>query len=76
MSPEADEQRIENQAARQELPRATHDFLQRQEQRRKVFARALLVGLLAGALALALTYSNYKVLRRGVRDRERTGTGP
>src|SRR5262245_30321988 len=58
MSSEADEQQIENQAAaRQKLPRETRDFLQRQEQRRKVFARALLVGLLAGALPVAFRWA-------------------
>jgi chloride channel protein, CIC family len=58
MGSDANNQWIEDQAAAsQELPKATREFLQTQEQRRKVFARALLVGLLAGALAVAFRWA-------------------
>jgi chloride channel protein, CIC family len=42
---------------RQELRAEQRDFLQTQEQRRKVFARAIAVGLLAGALAVAFRWA-------------------
>jgi CIC family chloride channel protein len=58
MGAEADHRQPKGQAAsRQELPEATQDFLARQEQRRTVFARALLVGVLAGGLAVAFRWA-------------------
>jgi chloride channel protein, CIC family len=58
MDSEPNDHRVEEQAATpQELSAATRDFLQTQEQRRKVFPRALLVGLLAGALAVAFRWA-------------------
>jgi chloride channel protein, CIC family len=51
-------QHADNQAvAAQELRREVRDFLQVQEQRRKVFPRAVLVGLLAGLLAVAFRWA-------------------
>jgi hypothetical protein len=54
MPPEHNNQHVEDQAeTSQELHAEMHDFLQIQEQRRKVFPRAALVGLVAGLLAVA-----------------------
>jgi chloride channel protein, CIC family len=57
-SSEPPAQQIDNQAkAAQELRREARDSLQIQEQRRKVFPRAVLVGLLAGLLAVAFRWA-------------------
>ncbi len=56
-SPEPTSQHADNQGlAAQELKEA-RDFLQMQAQRRKVFPRAVLVGLLAGLLAVAFRWA-------------------
>jgi chloride channel protein, CIC family len=66
MSPEPTPQHADNQAVTpQAWRRELHDVLQMQERRRKVFPRAALVGLLAGALAVAFrwTLAGGEVLR-------------
>jgi hypothetical protein len=58
MSSDQHHQRREGEkVTRQELRAEQRDFLQTQEQRRKVFARAILIGLLAGALAVAFRWA-------------------
>jgi hypothetical protein len=57
-SAEPPAQHADNQAvAAQELRREVRGFLLAQEQRRKVFPRAVLVGLLAGLLAVAFWWA-------------------
>src|SRR5919197_2133712 len=51
------QRREDEQVTRQELRAQQRDFLQTQEQRRKVFPCAILVGLLAGALAVAFRWA-------------------
>src|SRR5499426_3895227 len=51
------QRREDEKVTRQELRTEQRDFLRTQEQRRKVFPRAVLVGLLAGALAVAFRWA-------------------
>ena len=51
------QRREDEQVTRQDLRAEQRDFLQTQEQRRKVFPRAILIGLLAGALAVAFRWA-------------------
>jgi CIC family chloride channel protein len=58
MPPEPIPQHVDNQAVTpQAWRRELRDVLQMQERRRKVFPRAALVGLLAGALAVAFRWT-------------------
>jgi CIC family chloride channel protein len=51
------QRREDEKVTRQEWPAEQRDFLQTQEQRRKVFPCAILVGVLAGALAVAFRWA-------------------
>src|SRR5215510_4622965 len=59
------QRREDEKVTRQELRAEQRDFFQTQEQRRKVFPRAILVGLLARALAVGVSRRGHRPKRLG-----------